>query len=206
MRIAHIEQSIIRAVDRKSKLIQGVLSMSGMSSVQVRHLLNNILNISNINYLEIGVYQGSTFISALYENEVNSVYAIDDWSTVAENTKQVFMDNCERFGICDFTFLEEDAYHVDLKKIKHKINIYFHDAQHSEEFSVKALTHFYDILANEFIFIVDDFDWKGPPEGTLKGIQECELRILHQWHLKSNCMSDYEGWWNGIGIFALKKS
>lgn len=206
-KIEHIEQCIVDAINRKSKLTPDILLIAGMSSIQIRHLLNNILNTPDVNYLEIGVHRGSTFISALYKNEVDSAYAIDNWILYAvENARQVFMDNCEKFGICNFRFFEEDAFHIDLRKIKHTINVYFYDAQHSEEFTTQALTHFYDILADEFIFIVDDFDWEGPPKGALKGVQECGLRILHQWHLKSNCGSDNDSWWNGIGIFVLKKT
>lgn len=40
-----------------------------MSSPKVRHLLNNLCSLPSTSYLEIGTWKGSTWISALFQNQ-----------------------------------------------------------------------------------------------------------------------------------------
>jgi len=66
--IEHVKKSIRNAYIGDSKLNNDILMLNGMSSSKVRHLLNNLCALPEASYLEIGVWQGSTFISALYQN------------------------------------------------------------------------------------------------------------------------------------------
>jgi hypothetical protein len=196
-----IDKAIENATLGKSKLTPEILAMEGMSSPWVRHLLNNIVKG---NYLEIGVWHGSTFISALYKNKVNA-YAIDNWSEYNYNdAKYNFQQNCAKFGISGYTFFECDAFTVDLKKIP-KIDVYFYDGDHNYDETCRALVYFLPVLSDTFLFIADDYDWQGVKEGVSKGIKECNLKIIKKWELHSACSNDKETWWNGIGIFKLKK-
>jgi hypothetical protein len=204
----YIEESISNAIAGNSKLNQEILSLEGMSSFKNRHLLNNIIaKTSNVNYLEIGVWKGSTFISSLYQNDVISAYAIDNWSQFNDDkeTKATFLKNCNMFNITNFVLLENDCFNIDLNDIKHKINVYFYDGHHSAESTCNALSYYYNILDDIFIFIVDDFDWRNPQIGTIAGIKKCNLNILYEQHLKSNKTNDNSSWWNGIYISILKK-
>ena len=203
----HIKDSIWSADIETSKLHPMILALDGMSSIKNRHLLNNILDIPDGNYLEIGVHKGSTFISALYKNKHNSAYAIDDWSQFDEDgiVKREFLKNCKYFDIRNYLLIEGDCFSVDKNKISYPINVYFYDGYHSIESTSKALTYFYDILDEEFIFIVDDYDWEEPHQGVLQGIAACDLTIEFEQHLKANCASDKDSWWNGVGILLLKK-
>jgi len=202
--ISKVNKAIAAAIEGESKLTSDILSMDGMSSTRNRHLLNNLAD--NSNYLEIGVWHGSTFISAIYKNNVNA-YAIDNWSEFADGCgSDVFLNNCKAFGLSNFAFIEGDAFSIDLGLINHKINVYFYDGNHSWQSTAKALTYFYPVLEDEFIFIVDDFGWAGVPNGVLHGIKECNFKIIDLWDLELINGSDKDEWWNGLGIFILKKN
>lgn len=202
----HIQQSIINALGGKSKLNLEILSLEGMSSPRNKHLLNNILDIPNVNYLEIGVHKGSTFISSLYQNKINSAYAIDNWSEFNDgDVKTCFLKNCNNCNITNFTFLESDSFKLGLDNIKHKINIYFYDGNHSTESTCNALTYYYDSLDEEFIFIVDDYDWIDVQKGVKIGIKNCKLNIIYEQQLKADFCGDNNTWWNGLYISILKK-
>ena len=189
--IKHIIQSIINAIDEKSKLDDSVFSIQGMSSIKNKHLLNNLLNKEDVNYLEIGVHQGSTFVSALYGNNVNSAYAIDDWSQFnGKKSKKVFESNCEAFNIVNYELFNENSFKLDLSKIKTKINVYFYDGDHFEEWSYAAIKYYYEVLADQFILIVDDYDWPMVRKGIERGISDCNLNILYENHLQSNFCGD----------------
>jgi hypothetical protein len=199
-----IDRCIDNALNSKSKLTDEIFGIEGMSSVPIRHLLNNIMSYPDINYLEIGVYRGSTFISALYGNRVNAV-CIDNWSEFGEGSRDVFLSNCQKFGINDFLFLECHSFEMDISQIKDKINVYFYDGNHSVGGTAKSLTYFYPIFADMFLYIVDDYAWDEVREGVDSGIKECGLSIVSEWDLESSLISNERTWWNGLGIFILKK-
>jgi hypothetical protein len=205
--VQHIEESIANAIEGKSKLIPEILGINGMSSSRNRHLLNNIVSGIEGCYLEIGIWKGSTFISALYKNS-NFGYSIDDWSgdVVKEDVRTSFLINTTDFGIDNFKLIEKDCFTVDITSIESKINIFFYDGEHSRALTRESLVYFYNVLDNEFVFIVDDYDWQEVQLGVMDGIKKTNLEIVYEKHLKSDCMNDAETWWNGIGIFILRKN
>jgi hypothetical protein len=205
----HVSKCIISANMKKSKITTKELQISGFTSVKIRHLLNNLLELPNTNYLEIGTFKGSTFVSALYKNNIKNAYAIDNWSEFQEygEIKEEFLENTKNLN---FTFIEEDCFKLDLSQIKEKINIYLYDGEHRYEDQYKALEYYYSILDDVFIFIVDDFDpfegWEGVEKGTKDSIKDLKLRIIFDQHLKSNGRNDGKSWWNGYYIAVLKKT
>lgn len=210
--IDHIKQSINNAIKNKSKLNDDILNCGGFSSNKIRHLLNNVLDYPNLNYLEIGVFMGSTFVSSLYQNNINNAYAIDNWSEFNEygDIKKIFNDTCKKFNIENYKFFETDCYKFDLNNITEKINVYFYDGNHDELNQYKALKYYYPILADEFIFMVDDFDpydtkWMEVERGTRHAIRDLNLEILYEKHLCSVGRNNASSWWNGFYISYLKK-
>ena len=205
----YIEDCILLAESEVSKLNSGILDMRGFSSYRIRHFLNNLLELLDINYLEIGAFTGSTFIPALYKNKLNKAYAIDNWSEFNEyakgDAKTEFWRNIKNFNIENFTLFEEDCFKLDLSKIKEKINVYFYDGHHNEVDQCQALKYYYPVLADTFIYLVDDFDYSYVRKGTRKGIKEMNLEVGYEKYLKSDKPSDINSWWNGFFISILKK-
>jgi hypothetical protein len=92
--INHAKSSVDNANDNISKLTPEILSMDGMSGNKTRHLYNNICSLNNANYLEIGTWKGSSFISAFYNNEINPI-VIDNWAEF-NGPKDEFISNVNR--------------------------------------------------------------------------------------------------------------
>jgi len=207
-KIKHIENSINKAINETSKLDNNILNIFGYTSNKIRHLLNNILELENSNYLEIGTHQGSTFAAALYKNNLNSAYAIDNWTEFNKDNsvKTNFLKNTELFN---FTMIEENCWKLDLNKINNKINIYPNDGPHTYNYHYNALTYYYSVLNNEFIFMVDDFDpspnWEQVERATRDAIKDLNLKIIYEKHLKSNVKNDSNLWWGGFYISILSK-
>lgn len=184
----------------ESKLTPEILMLPGMSSAWNRHLLNNLVGIKRVNYLEVGVWQGSTFISALYGNEYKAT-AIDNFSQYQdEKPKDNFHDYCQRFCIA-YDFIEKDCFEVDWLR---DIDFFFYDGDHLPDKTAQSLTHFYNSFSDEFIYIADDYNWKGVREGVAEGIKQTGLKIEYQRWLRSE-NNDADKWWNGLGIFKFKK-
>jgi hypothetical protein len=208
MEIRHIEQSIINAINGESKLTPDILDITGMSSPRNRHLLNNLLDMPDVNYMEIGAYKGSTFISAMYQNNVNYSYVIDDWSEcedIHDDARTAFLRNCKTFEVPNYELIEINCFAIDLAKIKNKINVFFYDGNHERKLTRNSLLYYFNVLADEFLYIVDDYDWEGPSLGVADALEKVNLEVVYSRHLKSNGMNDMNTWWNGLGIFILKK-
>jgi hypothetical protein len=78
----HVERSIKLADLGVSNLSKDIFYLDGMSSPKVRAFLNNLCERKGTRYLEIGLWKGSTFISALYGNEqmVDLAIGIDGYT------------------------------------------------------------------------------------------------------------------------------
>lgn len=184
------------------KLNEKALSIEGMSGKNIRYFLNAALSFDDVKYLEIGCWKGSTLYSALLNNNPNYALAIDNFSEFGGPREQ-FYENMKDLNK-KFDFIDQDCFSIDKSKINHKFNIYFYDGDHSEESHEKALSYFYDILEDNFIYICDDWNWEQVRNGTKKGIEKLNLNIKDE----KSFFTDYQdplSWWNGIYIAKLSK-
>jgi hypothetical protein len=199
----YITSAIDYSNNKITKLNDKAIRMRGMSSFKIRNLLNKLLEMPNSKYLEIGVWQGSTFYSALYGNSPATAVAIDNFSHPKSNQK-IFLNNLSDVG-AKFDFINNDCFSIKEELNTKNFNIYFYDGDHSEESHYQALTYFYDNLDDEFIYICDDWNWPEVKQGTFRAIKEKNLTIVQEWDLPSNGNSDKENWWNGLWVTILRK-
>ena len=206
--IEHVKRSIKNAEVGKSNLTKEVLHLSGLSSSKVRHLLNNLCTLPNSYYLEIGVYQGSTFISALYNNTNTLIdaIAIDNWSEFGFQ-KNIFLKNCTEFIKNEpFKFFEINSFEANVLEIfDNPITIYFYDGEHSVEAQKKAFTYYNTVFANTFIAVVDDWNWQQVRTGTQQAFKELGYKVLYEKELPASYVGDLENWWNGVYIAVIQK-
>ena len=140
------------------------------------------------------------------------VVCIDNWSEFG-CPKDEFLINFNTYkGENEATFIEQDCYKVDTSKL-HKFNIYMYDGEHSNENHFKALTYFYNCLDDIFVFIVDDWNWKGVRDGTYNSIKYLNLSILYEKEIKTTNDNTHPAigseeqkyWHNGIYVAILQK-
>lgn len=198
----YVKLAIDYALSGQTKLNPKALSMEGMSSPKVRTFLNKLLETPESRYLEIGVWKGSTFYSALYKN--NPIYAtsIDNFATFGGH-EQIFRSNMVDIEV-PYEFINGDCFNLK-NKLDKKYNIYFYDGEHYEPDQEKALTYYYDNLDDEFIYICDDWNFPSVPKGTFAGIEKTNLKIIDQWTLEAKHNGDTENWWNGLWVAVLSK-
>lgn len=210
--ITHLENCFEKAERKESKLIPEVNSIMGMTGEKTRCLYNNLLEMDDARYLEIGCWQGSSTCSAMYGNKAK-VVAIDNFSSFG-SPRQIFIDNFVKYkGENDALFMDGDCFALDISVLP-KFNIYCFDGDHSEESQFKGLDYFLPKMDDVFVFIVDDFNWAEPRAGTYAAILKNKLEVV--WSKEILLTQDNEftysqeeadkTWWNGIGVFILKKT
>ena len=212
-KIQQIEAAIAAAEQEQSALSPEVLGLEGMNSAKVRHLLNNLGAIST-KHFEIGSWHGSSFCSTMFRNDTLQGVAVDNFSEfdqdgiaqkaflsnakalIPEDRWELIVDECFRMKSLDFP--PTGLFVPDL---------YVYDGGHSEENQRMAVAHFFPMMADSFVFVVDDFgsegsDWGHVQKATREGLElvKSEYEVLKEWVLTAEA-----GYWNGLGIFLIKR-
>ncbi len=218
----HIKNSIEKAENNISKINDDIIKLNGMTGTMTRHFYNNLLELDDARYLEIGVWAGSSVCSAMYNNKA-TVFCIDNFSEYTEKqyklgfvVKDTFLNNFNRYkGENNAYFIENDCFNVDVS-ILPKFNIYLYDGNHSEDSHYKALTHFYDCLDDIFILLVDDWDMRDVRDGSKRAIERLNLKVLYYFEIRLNKNDNINThipndaarrtWWNGLYIAVIQKN
>jgi len=207
----HVEIAFENAEKGESTITDGILNMDGMSGKKTRHFYNNLLNMDDARYLEIGTWKGSSVCSAMCGNKAK-VVCIDNWSEFG-GPKNEFLTNFNTYRGDNYAmYIEQDCFTVDTKRLP-KFNIYMYDGNHSKESHYKALVHYYNSLDDIFVFIVDDWNWKDVRDGTRESLEQLKLTVLYEKELRTTNDDTHPEfgseiqklWHNGIYIAILQK-
>lgn len=217
--IKHIEDSIHWAELEVSKLTLDIINIQGITSNKIKCLLNNICNIDGTHYLEIGVFRGSTFCSAIYGNDIKAT-GIDNWSSPylmpngisqkmtsylrsqPNNPKDEFLTNVKKFGkVGNIGVYRANYLEFDYSTIE-PLDIIFYDGETKFYDQYTAIKKLIPHMSNNCILIVDDWNWQ--KEGALKALEESDLTITYQKNIYTNG-EDSKDFWNGLGIFLIEK-
>jgi hypothetical protein len=200
-----------RALVNDGKIADAVLALPGMSGRKYRRFINNLIElVASPRYLEIGVWQGSTLCSAIFENDVTAT-AIDNWSEF-EGPAGAFLENLSKFkGKAKVSFLERDFRGVDFHHLG-KFNVYLFDGPHSQKDQYDGVMLAEPALDDVFVLIIDDWNWGQVREGTLDGIRDSRYHVDYLVEVRTTFDNSHalvhgseSDWHNGYFIAALRK-
>lgn len=186
-----------------------------MSGRMTRTFLNNLLKDYTGTYLEIGVWKGSTFLSACAGNTtMRQAIAMDNWSEFG-GPKSQFMDNVasmptkpDTISVIEANYKTFDYSTIDLSDA----HVYFFDGPHEEIDQYEAIWLLKDKLPDSLIFMVDDWNWSQVRTGTFNGIRDAGYSIKNSIEIRTSFMKDSEyssptfgqkTWHNGFFIGEL---
>lgn len=213
----HIDQSIHWGEREVSKLTQDVMNIHGITSNKIRCFLNNICSIGGT-YLEIGVFRGATFCSAIYQNDIHAI-GLDNFASpnlmpmgvsqkLANYMKQRidvppqedFLNNVKQFGNPE----KLDVYKTDYTTFDYselpKLDIIFYDGDTRFRDQYVTIKKLIPLFSEETILIMDDWNWNSGAIDRL--ISEEGLIITHQREIITSG-EDMNSFWNGLGIFLI---
>jgi len=212
--IAHAKMAIQQGEKGMSKLHSegAILAIDGMSGNKTRHFYNRMLELEfpgrSTNYLEVGVWKGSSFVSAMYGNNHVKACAIDNWCEFG-GPKNAFHDNINKYlssQVDNIRVLEKDCFKVTASEVEFTpFDIYLYDGGHQEEEHKQAITYMKPFLADTSIVLVDDWNWECVKKGTHAGFTEAGMKVLFAADVGAGGDSDRAGFWNGCGVFVVQK-
>jgi len=200
------------AIAGKGKLSDFILSMEGMSGKKYRCFINNLVEIlQNPRYLEVGSWAGSTLCSAIYKNAVTAV-AIDNWSLFGGPVDKFFQNLSQSVSAeTKVSVLSQDFRKVSFRGLG-TFNIYLFDGPHTYEDQYDGLALALPCLENEFVFIVDDWNWDQVRAGTMAAIADMGLTVVWSTEIRTTNDNSHPAqafqnsdWHNGYFISILRK-
>jgi GT2 family glycosyltransferase/tetratricopeptide (TPR) repeat protein/2-polyprenyl-3-methyl-5-hydroxy-6-metoxy-1,4-benzoquinol methylase len=197
----------IQAAEREeSKLSDAVLSVPGMTSRRIRHLLNQLGGLPGCRFLEVGTLCGATSLAASYDNP-GMFISVDDFSEFNESDlRPTLHENLSKFsGHSRVDFREQDCWTLASKLPRNSVNVYFYDGAHTREAHQDALLRFAKILTDPFVLLIDDWNMTYVQEGTREALEKLGWSMHRQWHRTTDRNGDTASWWNGLLIAVVTK-
>lgn len=208
-----LQLAFTRATALDSRLPEGILAMQGMSGRKYRRLINTLIgSVPDARYLEIGSWMGSTACSAMFLNKAK-VFCIDNWSEFG-GPKDVFLNNVGvvRQDFHEFEFLESDFRKVDYGRLG-KHNVYLFDGPHEYQDQLDGVMVAQDALDEEYVLIVDDWNYERVRSGTFDGLRRAGSDVLFSIEIRttqdgSHCQQFGPAgeWHNGYFLGVVQKS
>lgn len=207
--VKHVAESVATSGAPKIKI-----DIFGLTSIRVQTLLNSLAKGVG-SYLEIGSYLGATAAAALKDNPLNA-YFVDTWEQQIQPANQTagvappnnmdkFLSNIDPYiGLSKVLALNSEMLNVDITMIQQPIQMMFYDGPHDEENVIKAIQHYYPVLADECVIVFDDANWDGVVSGANKAFEIMNLQLVYK-KLILNSQENPREWWNGLYITVVKK-
>ena len=207
-----VARALQTATRREGKLGPPLLAMPGASGQLYRYFINNLVQyLPDARYLEVGSWTGSTMCAAIFGNTLRA-FAIDDWSEFG-GPSGLFL---QHVGQCmskdiQFSMLSQDFRRVNYSAIG-KFNVYLFDGPHEEQDQHDGLFLAQEALDDEFVFIVDDWNWDRVRAGTKRAISSIKLEVLHGYEILTSLDGkpppvgmEQSEWHNGYLLSVLRK-
>lgn len=207
---AHVGMAFDKALAGNSELPEEVLALDGMSGRKYRMFINNLMReIDDPRYLEIGSYKGSTAIAAGFGVAVSSIDCIDNWRFFG-GPRAEFVKNMETYVPNRFNTWDCDFRDVDYT-IMPAANVFFYDGPHTEKDQYDAVRLVAPGLDDEYVLIVDDWNWDHVRSATFAGLKDSGQRILSAIEVRpvqrrTSLAGQNSDWYNGYLIAVVRKN
>jgi hypothetical protein len=214
--VAPLRRALAAAIAAPIARESGFYAIEGMSGARYRHLVNALVgSLAPATYLEVGSWQGSTLCSAIHGNRVDAV-AIDNWSQFG-GPRDAFLANLARFRTPEAAVevIEQDFRAVPYAALagRHRpFRIFLFDGPHEEADQHDGLIAALPALDQEFIFIVDDWNWWPVRAGTHRAIVQGGLQLLYGAEIRTTRDNSHpqhafggSDWHNGYFLGVLRQ-
>ena len=190
-----------------------LLKIGGMSGRKYRMFINALIgNLADARYLEVGSWAGSTLCAAIHGNHVTAL-AIDNWSEFG-GPREAFHANLAHFMTpgARVRFTESDFRAVDYAACG-RFNVYLFDGPHEPQDQYDGIMLAQPALDDEFVLIVDDWNWPRVRAGTLEALARVGLDVRYMVEIRSTLDDCHPAvafqdsdWHNGYFIGVLNKN
>lgn len=182
--------------------------LEGMSGQRFRAFLNHLSkSLGEYNYLEIGVWKGSTAKCALHKTRAKALL-VDNWSQFG-GPRSAALRSLSRYLYKDRATLLDIDFNLLLNyETRLEPNVYYYDGPHDYKSHYTAVELITKFTSDEIIFIIDDWNWDNVKNGTLDACRDFKLNIWATWQIipsRKDRGGKLGSWHNGIFIALVSR-
>lgn len=181
----------------------------------IQRLIEAQKNLKNTCYLEVGVFQGLTLLSAALANPDKACFGVDNFSFFNEENEnhEIVKKRIEKLRLPNANIIDsgfEEAFsNLENHLGGRKIGVYFIDGPHDYRSQLTCLMFAKPYLADHAVILVDDSNYQHVRQANadfLRTFDEFALLFeaytpAHPANLNDEKKSRaLEGWWNGLNI------
>lgn len=185
-----VKEAFQDAMALRGNLSDGAYAVPGFSGRKFRLFMNNLVaQVENPSYLEIGVYHGASFCSAMAGNKLRIV-GIDNWLGNWDNydgDRAIFDRHLSNFVTpdTDVTIMQGDFRHAEYARME-KFNIMFYDGSHAEKDQYDGVYLPSSAMQDNYILVVDDWNWAHVRKGTHDALRDLMLDIEYSVEVRTS--------------------
>jgi len=171
------------------------LSLGGIINCGVKQLAPGKM------FVNVGVWHGFTFLSAMLNNPNKICIGIDNFSEFGGPRPQ-FIERFDQMKSQNHFFYDMDYEKYFSEFHKGEIGFYIYDGEHSYKNQLKGLQVAEPYLAENSLILIDDTNWSEPRKATIDFMEKSSNEYKIIFDRRTYC-NGHPTFWNGVMI--LKK-
>lgn len=184
--------------------------VTGFAGKKLTGLIQRLTRAIGKDYLEVGVYQGSSLLNTAFCNPNIKCFGIDNFSQFdpSGQNKNIVARRAEHLGITNYSLIDDD-FESGLQAFDGNIGVFFVDGPHDYRSQLMCLIYGTRILERNGCMIVDDANYAHVRQATrdfLIAFPEYKLVFEAYTNCHPNNMSEQDletaknGWWDGVHL------
>lgn len=171
-----------------------------MSTFAISALINQAVSLMSAEscFVNIGVWNGFTFLSGLVGNESKTCIGVDSFVEFG-GPRREFLERFEEFKSPHHRFFDADFRRYLSEIHKGGMGVYIYDGPHEYEDQLDGLKLAEPFFSDGCLIFVDDTNWESPRKATLDFVAESR----HQYTVVIDVRTPGNGhptFWNGLMV------
>jgi hypothetical protein len=184
--------------------------VTGFAGDKLTGLIQRITRFIGTDYIEVGVFQGSSLLNTAFVNPGIHCYGIDNFSQfdLDNRNKSLVQERAGKLGVTNFTLIDKD-FEEGLREFSGKVGTFFIDGPHDYRSQLMCLAYGTRILAEKGVMIVDDANYAHVRQATADFLyMHPEYKLVfetytpcHPSNMTPAQLADAKaGWWDGAHL------
>ncbi|MBO6944609.1 class I SAM-dependent methyltransferase [Altererythrobacter sp.] len=211
--MANFSSQIIKCIEDAER---GVLDtgpnevVTGFAGDKLTGLIQRLTRTIGKDYLEVGVFQGSSLLNTAYCNPDIQCYGIDNFSQFdpQNQNKRIVISRADQLGVKNYSLIDKD-FEDGLQEFDGEAGVFFIDGPHDYRSQLMCLIYGTRVLARNGCMIVDDANYAHVRQATrdfLVAYPEYKLVFeaytsCHPKNMTNEQLAQARaGWWDGVHL------
>ncbi len=185
-------------------------TVSGFAGDKLTGLIQRLTRLLSKDYLEIGVFQGSSLLHTALCNPSITCFGIDnfDFFDPDNRNKNIVVERAKKLNVQNYEIIDKD-FEIGLKEFEGNVGVYFIDGPHDYRSQLMCLAYGRKILSASGCIVVDDANYGHVRQATKDFIyMNPDFKLVfeaytdcHPYNMNAKQKAEAKaGWWDGVHL------